>query len=77
MKRTYVSPIAEKLVFNYADTIVASPGGHHGDVGIGVGKGGGCDHEEYHLLAKQGGNGDCTNDSVGGGHPNGAGHSSC
>ena len=50
MKKTYIKPMAEKLVFNYTENIVASdtPGQHHGDMGIGVGGGGGCDHEPGH-----------------------------
>ena len=50
MKKAYTTPMAEKLVFNYAENVVASgtPGTHHGDMGIGVGGGGGCDHEPGH-----------------------------
>ncbi len=69
MKRTYVSPFAEKIEFNYSSTVVASLGGDNGDQGIGVGNGGGCDGIDYHSNAKNGGNGVCT----GGGNGNGNG----
>jgi len=49
--RTYVAPKAEKLEFCYEENVVASagePGIHHGDMGIGLGHGGGCDHEPGH-----------------------------
>lgn len=43
--RKYVKPQAEKLEFNYAETIAASNiTVHHGDVGHGYGMGGCCDH---------------------------------
>lgn len=52
MKKMYGKPMAEKLVFNYTENVVASntePGIiHHGDMGIGLGHGGGCDHEPGH-----------------------------
>lgn len=51
MKKAYATPMVEKLVFNYAENVVASagnPGMHHGDMGIGVGHGGGCDHDPGH-----------------------------
>ena len=50
MKKTYTRPMVEKLEFDYADNVTASPvgPGHHGDMGIGVGHGGGCDHEPGH-----------------------------
>ena len=51
MKKEYMKPAAEKLVFNYEETVVASgiePGIHHGDMGIGLGYGGGCDHDPGH-----------------------------
>lgn len=51
MKKAYATPMAEKLVFDYAENVVASagnPGMHHGDMGIGVGGGGGCDHVPGH-----------------------------
>ena len=43
MKKTYVTPFAEKLVFDYAENVVASGTSviGHGDMGIGVGHGGG------------------------------------
>lgn len=44
---TYENPRAEKLEFNYMENVVAS-GPHHGDVGHGVGHGGGCDHNPGH-----------------------------
>ena len=43
----YVAPKAEKLEFNYAENVVASKH-NHGDVGHGIGMGGGCDHEPGH-----------------------------
>lgn len=46
MKRKYEKPFAEKMEFDYRETVVASFG--NGDVGKGKGKGGGCDHEPYH-----------------------------
>lgn len=50
MKKAYVSPMAEKLVFNYVENVVASGTCviGHGDMGIGVGHGGGCDHDPGH-----------------------------
>ena len=50
MKKNYIQPKAEKLEFNYADNVIASQGTTigHGDVGIGVGHGGGCDHKPGH-----------------------------
>ena len=51
MKKEYTEPMAEKLVFDYTENIVASdtnPTTHHGDMGIGLGGGGGCDHEPGH-----------------------------
>lgn len=50
----YVTPVAEKLVFNYTENVTASNGEGesiiigHGDQGIGHGMGGGCDHEPGH-----------------------------
>ncbi|MBQ6362921.1 MAG: hypothetical protein IJQ02_16955 [Oscillospiraceae bacterium] len=35
MKKTYETPVAEKMEFDYTQTIVASGGGH-GDKGHGV-----------------------------------------
>lgn len=49
--RKYTKPMAEKLEFNYLDNVTASnttPGHHHGDMGIGHGMGGGCDHDPGH-----------------------------
>ena len=49
MKKTYISPVAEKLEFNYSNNVVASGTEfHHGDVGRGCGHGGGCDHVPGH-----------------------------
>jgi len=49
VKKSYVIPAAEKLVFDYSDNVVASGViEQHGDMGIGVGHGGGCDHEPGH-----------------------------
>ena len=48
--KTYTTPAAEKLVFNYEENVTASLGQTigHGDMGIGLGLGGGCDHEPGH-----------------------------
>ena len=50
--RKYTTPVAEKLVFDFCENITASNctpvGPHHGDMGIGVGMGGGCDHTPGH-----------------------------
>lgn len=52
MKKEYIKPMAEKLIFDYTENIVASGGNnsttHHGDMGIGLGSGGGCDHNPGH-----------------------------
>lgn len=49
MKMIYQKPQAEKLVFDYTENVVASNTAiQHGDMGIGVGHGGGCDHEPGH-----------------------------
>lgn len=42
--------MAEKLTFDYTENVVASGPSHehHGDMGIGLGGGGGCDHEPGH-----------------------------
>lgn len=50
MRKEYVKPEAEKLEFDYKETVVASGGSpiHHGDMGIGIGGGGGCDHIPGH-----------------------------
>ena len=50
--RKYVAPVAEKLEFDYMETVVASGTTHHGDVGHGIGTGGGCDHEPGHGNPK-------------------------
>ena len=47
--REYVAPKAEKLTFDYVENVVASDiHVGHGDMGIGHGIGGGCDHEPGH-----------------------------
>lgn len=47
--KTYVKPMAEKLLFDYTENVVAScTKPHHGDMGIGFGGGGGCDHTPGH-----------------------------
>ena len=46
--KNYTKPTAEKLVFNYTENITASNGSNNGDMGIGVGHGGGCDHDPGH-----------------------------
>ena len=47
--KTYNKPMAEKLEFNYQEIVIASnTKPHHGDIGIGLGGGGGCDHEPGH-----------------------------
>ena len=53
MKKAYATPMAEKLVFDYLENVTASNCGdsgiiHHGDMGIGLGHGGGCDHDPGH-----------------------------
>ena len=54
MKKTYISPVAEKLEFNYSNNVVASGTEfHHGDVGHGLGQGGGCDHVPGHGNPKK------------------------
>ena len=47
--REYSTPLAVKLEFNYEENVTASgaPIGH-GDMGIGLGHGGGCDHTPGH-----------------------------
>lgn len=53
MKKNYIAPEAEKLGFDFEENIVASnTKPHHGDVGHGVGIGGGCDHDPYHDTPK-------------------------
>lgn len=46
--KKYSKPVAEKLTFCYEENVVASNTGHHGDMGIGFGNGGGCDHKPGH-----------------------------
>ena len=48
--KNYETPQAIKLEFNYAENVVASGTNtnHHGDMGIGYGMGGGCDHTPGH-----------------------------
>ena len=48
--KEYSTPIAEKIVFDYIDNATASAGPSigHGDMGIGLGLGGGCDHDPGH-----------------------------
>ena len=49
MKKAYVTPMAEKLTFDYTENVTASNGHmHHGDMGIGFGHGGGWDHDPGH-----------------------------
>lgn len=48
-KSIYTKPVVEKLEFNYNENVVASnQTTHHGDMGIGHGGGGGCDHIPGH-----------------------------
>lgn len=54
MKKQYTTMMAEKLEFNYCDTVIASQDKpHHGDVGHGFGMGGGCDHHPGHGKPKK------------------------
>lgn len=46
--KEYTKPMAEKLEFNYIENVTASFNTNHGDMGHGVGMGGGCDHEPGH-----------------------------
>ena len=49
MKKAYISPMVEKLVFDYTENVTASCTNiGYGDMGIGVGHGGGCDHDPGH-----------------------------
>ena len=50
MKKIYATPMAKKLVFDYTENVTASNSSvvHHGDIGIGYGIGGGCDHDPGH-----------------------------
>lgn len=52
--KNYVTPVAIKLEFDYSDNVVASGLPIvHGDVGHGLGHGGGCDHEPGHDTPKK------------------------
>lgn len=53
--KTYQKPIAEKLIFDYSENVMASNSTviHHGDVGHGFGMGGGCDHQPGHGNPKK------------------------
>lgn len=47
--KDYTTPMVEKLEFDYTENVTASnPIGHHADMGIGHGMGGGCDHDPGH-----------------------------
>lgn len=49
MKKVYTAPLAEKLDFGYEENITASQTCiNHGDMGVGHGMGGGCDHIPGH-----------------------------
>lgn len=52
MKKMYSKPMASLLRFDYAEQVSAcsnnTPVIHHGDMGIGLGHGGGCDHIPGH-----------------------------
>ena len=52
--KTYVTPMAEKLTFDYSENVTASSTDKpfHGDVGHGIGMGGGCDHDPGHGNPK-------------------------
>ena len=55
MRKTYKTPAAEKLEFNYTENVVASNTNVnvHGDNGHGFGHGGGCDHIPGHGNPKK------------------------
>ena len=56
MKKNYETPVAEKLEFDYTQTVVAS-NVHHGDKGHGVSvTDQGCDHKPGHEFAQMGPN---------------------
>lgn len=61
MKRQYSKPTAEKLEFDYMETVVASEIKQEdtgkGDVGRGRGQGGGCDGDPYHTNQRTFNNG--------------------
>ena len=47
--KQYQQPQAIKLTFDYTENVTASNSViHHGDMGIGHGMGGGCDHDPGH-----------------------------
>ena len=48
--KEYTKPMAQKFTFDYTENVIASEGTTigHGDMGIGLGHGGGCDHEPGH-----------------------------
>ena len=50
MKQKYEEPVIEVLHFDYVDIITCSSAFDvgHTDMGIGVGHGGGCDHDPWH-----------------------------
>ena len=52
--KKYIKPVAEKMIFNYIENIVASYGNetHNGDVGHGIGMGSGCDQIPGHGNPK-------------------------
>ena len=51
--KEYTTPRAEMLTFDYEENVVASGNPiQHGDVGHGVGHGGGCDHIPGHDTPK-------------------------
>ena len=50
MKKRYETPTVDKMVFDYTTVILTSGG--NGDVGHGVGGGGGCDGEPGHGNPK-------------------------
>ena len=53
MKQEYTAPQAEKLEFDYQNTVTASDIiEYHGDMGHGIGGGGGCDREPGHGNPK-------------------------
>ena len=54
MKDTYTKPMADKLVFDFNETVTASDVSFfHGDQGHGLGYGGGCDHDPGHNNPKK------------------------
>ncbi len=53
MKQEYSEPKVEKLEFDYEEIVATSSGFGHGDMGHGVGGGGGCDHIPGHGNPKK------------------------